>query len=124
MLLIELAYDFLKFSMTSPEAIRILKTGFILLICFAQSCTSADSKIAGEINEKLMSANPSARATVRNGIVTLTGTCPDQSCKNVCETAARETEGVDRVINEIVVNQPPPPQTTESGGSDSAARQK
>lgn len=77
----------------------LVALAFIALI----SCKDADDRIATEVNAKLMAANPYIRATVEDAVVTLTGTCPDPSCKNVSETAAREVSGVKRVINEIQV---------------------
>lgn len=78
---------------------------FVLALVFV-SCGNADKTISEQLDQQLMAGNPNVRATVKDGVVTLTGTCPDLSCKNVCETAAREVEGVKQVINEIQVAEP------------------
>jgi hyperosmotically inducible protein len=82
-----------------------------LAVLFA-ACGNSDGKIEKELNEKLSAANPNVRGTVKDGVVTLTGTCPDESCKNVSETAARETKGVKNVISQIQVSQPAPSEPT------------
>jgi hyperosmotically inducible protein len=81
----------------------------LLSLAVFAACGRSDSKIADDLNAKLTAANPNVRATVKDGVATLTGTCPDESCKNVAETAAREVDGIKNVVNEITVNPPPPP---------------
>jgi hyperosmotically inducible periplasmic protein len=64
-----------------------------------------DSDIQEDFNEK-MTANPQLRtitATVSEGVVTLTGTCPDEPCRTSAEQAAREVKGVKNVVNNISV---------------------
>jgi len=50
--------------------------------------------------------------TVKDGVVTLSGTCPDESCKHTSETSAKETKGVKEVVNNIIISAPPAPAPT------------
>lgn len=86
--------------------VKIMKLLVFTLLVLLTSCGNSDNNISEEINAKLTANNPNVRATVKDGVVTLTGTCPDASCKNVSETAASNVEGVERVINEIRVASP------------------
>jgi osmotically-inducible protein OsmY len=76
-----------------------------LLFTLFIACSGSDTQMEDEINAKLMAANPYVRATVNDGLVRLTGTCPDESCKNVSETAAKQIAGENKVISEIVVQE-------------------
>lgn len=77
-----------------------------VLAVMLMACGKSDSKVSEEVNAKLTANNPNVRATVKDGVVTLTGTCPDESCKNVSETAAKDVKGVKQVVNEIQVAPP------------------
>jgi osmotically-inducible protein OsmY len=59
-------------------------------------------QIAGMINP----TSPGVTVTVNDGVVTLGGTCPDESCKHVSESAAKGIKGVKQVVNNIVVSPP------------------
>jgi osmotically-inducible protein OsmY len=47
--------------------------------------------------------------TVKNGVVTLSGTCPDESCRHTTEVNAKKTAGVKEVVNNIIISTPPAP---------------
>ncbi len=69
-----------------------------------------DSDIQENFNAK-MTENPQLRtvtATVTDGVITLTGPCPDEDCRTSAENAAREIEGVKNVVNNITVSQAAP----------------
>lgn len=46
--------------------------------------------------------------SVKDKVVTLSGTCPDDPCKTGAETAVMGIKGVKSVVNNIVVTPPPP----------------
>jgi len=48
-------------------------------------------------------------ATANNGVVTLTGQCPDESCRSYAEQTAKEIKGVKSVVNNITVAPPAAP---------------
>lgn len=78
---------------------------FILLLSanFYISCNSKpnDETIQAEVNKNI--ANTSITATVSEGVVTLTGDCPDENCKSSAETAAKNTKNVKSVVDNINV---------------------
>jgi hyperosmotically inducible periplasmic protein len=69
-----------------------------------------DSKIQDDFTAKA-EQNPQLRtisATVKEGVLTLTGACPDEACRTSAEQAAREVKGVKNVVNNITVSQTAP----------------
>jgi hyperosmotically inducible periplasmic protein len=48
-------------------------------------------------------------ATVADGVLTLTGNCPDESCRSYAEQSAKEIKGVKSVVNSIAVSAPAAP---------------
>ena len=46
----------------------------------------------------------SVSATVVNGVVTLTGQCPDEDCRKNAEKAVKKIDGVTHVTNNIIVS--------------------
>jgi hyperosmotically inducible protein len=76
----------------------------VMVLACKQGPTDASlQKELGTIN----ASYPGVTALVKDGVVTLTGTCPDESCKNASETAARNIKGVKSVVNNISVSAPP-----------------
>ena len=89
----------------------------VFLFCFMvllAACRQGptDSDIEHSLESKIRAAAPGVVMTVKNGTVTLSGTCPDESCKHVTETTAKSTEGVKEVVNNIIISAPPAPQVT------------
>ena len=84
---------------------------FICLVVILASCKSgpSDKDIENDFSSKMRTTAPGVIMTVKNGVVTLSGTCPDESCKHSSETAARETKGVKEVVNNIIISAPPAP---------------
>lgn len=78
---------------------------------FIASCTSTptDNDIEKQLDPTIRAAAPGVVMTVKNGVVTLSGTCPDESCRHTVETSAKNTSGVKEVINNIIISTPPAP---------------
>lgn len=75
------------------------------------SCKPKDADIKTAI-EKKISANPAMAGTsvdVKDGVATISGTCKDDACKNMCEAEIKTVKGVKNVINNCTVTPPPPP---------------
>jgi hypothetical protein len=89
---------------------RFLVKQLSVLLLIA-SCTQgpSDNQIEKELDAKYRAAAPGVVMTVKNGVVTLSGTCPDESCKHVSETTAKATNGVKEVVNNIIISTPPAP---------------
>lgn len=80
-----------------------------LLLLTAPSCTSreSDGDILTEISNR-MHADPSMRpikAAVHRGVVTLTGTCTDEPCRQHATDVVKDVQGVKQVVNNITVAQ-------------------
>lgn len=88
-----------------------------LLVVLLSSCGNSDKKVAEEVNAKVSANNPNISATVADGVVTLTGTCPDEPCRTSSESAAKEVKGVKQVVNQIQVTAPEPTITINSDDS-------
>jgi osmotically-inducible protein OsmY len=90
---------------------------FLMVILASCKQGPSDKEIENELTSKIRSASPGVVMTVKNGVVTLSGTCPDESCKHTSETSAKATKGVKEVINNIIISTPPAP-TVEITSSD------
>ena len=60
-----------------------------------------DQDIQASVSEKLPVG---ITATVQEGVVTLSGACPDANCKTTAEQAAKDVKGVKSVTNNISVS--------------------
>lgn len=71
------------------------------------SCKSnkTDADIQQAVNEKLAKNEESKglSATVKNGVVTLTGECPTEECRKDCADAVKNVNGVKDVENNVRV---------------------
>ncbi|MBL7698256.1 MAG: BON domain-containing protein [Chitinophagaceae bacterium] len=87
---------------------QLLKLTLLFLLSAAVSCKSGptDEQINQEVSSTLTGG---VTASVKDGVVTLSGTCPDEPCKSSSETSAKNAKGVKSVVNNIVVSAPPPP---------------
>jgi hyperosmotically inducible periplasmic protein len=93
----------------------LLQLSSVLLLWGGLTFTSCnnqpkDSKIQDDFREKVKE-NPQLRTlsvSVNEGVLTLTGQCPDETCRTSAETAAREVKGVKNVVNNITVTQAAP----------------
>ncbi len=74
------------------------------------ACKPKDSNIQASFNEKAKANAQMANisASVTDGVITLTGQCPDAACKTSAEETAKDVKGVKSVVNNIVVDTPAP----------------
>jgi hyperosmotically inducible periplasmic protein len=89
------------------SAVLLMSAGLTFTAC---KSGPKDSDIQESFNAK-MTENPQLRtvtATVKDGVITLTGPCPDEACRTSAEQAAREIKGVKNVVNNISVSQAAP----------------
>ncbi|WP_018612197.1 BON domain-containing protein [Segetibacter koreensis] len=90
---------------------KILNYCCLVLLLFIlsfqiQSCKqNRDADIQTAIGSETQT-NPNlagVSATVVNGVVTLTGQCPDEDCRKNAEKAIKKIDGVKHVTNNIIV---------------------
>jgi len=74
------------------------------------ACKPKDTDIQASFNEKAKANAQMANisASVTDGVITLTGQCPDAACKTSAEETAKDVKGVKSVVNNIVVDTPAP----------------
>src|SRR5215210_5446925 len=75
-----------------------------LSMTFTVACKSKndDATIQAEVTNKI-STKPGVTASVKDGVVVLSGDCPDADCKTSAENAVKEVKGVKSVVNNINV---------------------
>ena len=95
---------------------RVILLFFVVILASCKQGPS-DKEIESDLTSKIRTTAPGVVAAVNDGVVTLSGTCPDESCKHTSETAAKETKGVKQVVNNIIVSAPPAP-TVEVTSTD------
>jgi len=93
---------------------RLLISSLLFVICISiiPSCKSKpkDEDLQTAVAAKL-SAVPelsAVTAAVKDGIVTLSGECKDESGKTTAENLAKEVAGVQSVVNQCTIAAPPP----------------
>jgi osmotically-inducible protein OsmY len=76
----------------------------VACIAFTVSCKSKsdDATILTNVTNSLAN-RPGITATVNDGVVTLTGTCPDEDCKKNAEDAVKSVKDVKSVVNNITI---------------------
>lgn len=87
-----------------------LQLGVLLTLSsgvFFTACNNGpkDSTIQSDFADKAKT-NPqlaNITGTVKDGVLTLTGQCPDETCKSSAEQAAHDVKGVKSVVNNITV---------------------
>lgn len=89
----------------------ILKISVLCLSAAIISCKGgpSDEKIQQDISAAL---TKEVTASVTDGVATLTGTCPDETCKTQNEASAKNVTGVKGVVNNITITAPPAPSPT------------
>jgi osmotically-inducible protein OsmY len=77
-------------------------SGITLVSCEGKQ---TDAEIQSSINEKIASNNEmkGLNATVREGVVTLSGECPTEECKKECAEEIKDIKGVKNIENNIRV---------------------
>lgn len=79
-----------------------LSSGVCLTACKSgpkDSTIQSDFQDKAKTNPQLVGIN----ASVAEGVLTLTGQCPDEACRSNAEQAARDVKGVKSVVNNISV---------------------
>jgi osmotically-inducible protein OsmY len=97
---------------------HLYKLTWLFLLSIAISCNSgpSDEQISQDVSSALSGG---ITASTKDGVVTLSGICPDEACKSSNETSAKNVKGVKSVVNNIIVNAPPPAPTVEITPADS-----
>lgn len=92
----------------------LLLTVMFSVSVLLNSCGVKDTDIEKAVLEKI-SATPELSgisATVKDGVVTLSGEVKDDASKALAETSVKGIKGVKSVVNNISVAPPPPPAAT------------
>lgn len=92
---------------------RSLVASLVLALSFAVACNKAnDDTITTEIKSKMFSdpllKSATLTVTSKDGIVTLTGTVPDDAARVAARNIASQTKGVKQVIDSTTMTQPAP----------------
>jgi hyperosmotically inducible protein len=95
--------------MTLRHLNTLLLSGALALSASFISCksTPSDADIQSDVTKKLDdAAGAGLTASVSKGVVTLTGTCKDEQCRQSCVSEVKEVKGVKDVVNNITVPAP------------------
>lgn len=87
----------------------LLFAGALSLSATFVSCKggNSDATIQQEVNKELANeAGSGITASVSNGIVTLSGVCKDEPCREHAAAEAQKVKGVKSVVNNITVTAP------------------
>jgi hyperosmotically inducible periplasmic protein len=81
-----------------------------------------DTDITAAIQAKASSMAEMAGVTVdvKDGVVTMSGECKDEACKNLCESTVKAIPGVKNVVNNCTITPPPPPPAPVVTSADDA----
>src|SRR3954466_12312287 len=85
----------------SAVAFLLIISGFFMPSCKQNRDPEIQTAIASETQTNPNLAGVSA--TVINGVVTLTGQCPDEDCRKNAEKAIKKIDGVSHITNNIIV---------------------
>ena len=89
----------------------VIIAAFIVPSFLFSSCKEKDSKIQAAVESSLKASNmPGISASVKDGVVTLTGQCENNADKSSVESMIAKVKGVKQVVNNCTVA--PPPVTT------------
>lgn len=93
------------------KLIKVLLAVFISATIGFVSCKPKDEDIKANIEKSIQSNADMTGLTadVKDGVVTLGGTCKDEVCKTKCAVAVKDMKGVKEVVNNISLPAPPPP---------------
>jgi hyperosmotically inducible protein len=86
--------------------------GLVLISCKGKQ---TDAEIQSTINEKIAKNDEmkGLNASVKGGVVTLTGECPTEECRKDCADAIKDIKGVKSVDNNIRVTSTTSPAPVE-----------
>ncbi|PVD50698.1 transport-associated protein [Terrimonas sp.] len=82
---------------------------------------SCKPKIKDEDIQTQIQSNPALThlvATVKDGVVTLSGECKDEADKTASENVVKQIPGVKSVVNNTTIAPPPPPAPVEIAADD------
>jgi hyperosmotically inducible protein len=94
------------------KSTKIMIISMITTVCLClSSCSPKDADIQKSISEKIATTPEMAglTASVKEGVVTLSGECKDMSCKSNCEKMVKDIKGVKSVVNNCTIPPPPAP---------------
>ena len=92
--------------MKNHFSLLALILSFIIPSILVSSCKEKDSKIQAAVESSLKENNmPEISASVKNGVVTLTGECKDEAGRSSVESIVAKVKGVKQVINNCTVAQ-------------------
>lgn len=83
-----------------------MMSAVLLSVVLMQSCKPSDEKVQKAVDAVLTATVPGVTATVKDQVVTLTGTVESEQQKASAETAVKSVKDVKSVVNNIVVEPP------------------
>ena len=110
---------------------RTFRTVLVAVVCLAAAlgvaCKSGpdDAAITASIKPKVtaLPGGTGINVDTKDGVVTLSGTVDTEAAKASAETAAKGTNGVSRVVNNLTVKAPAPPPTVPTVNANDMAIQ-
>jgi hypothetical protein len=86
----------------------------IVFSAILMSCGVKDSDLQAAIDQKIQTTPEmtGVSASVKDGVVTLSGECKDDACKVLTENTVKGMKGVKSVVNNTTVAPPPPAPVT------------
>lgn len=91
-----------------------MKKGILYALCVVlvglgfQSCKQNDQKLQTDVENMIKGTYSDINASVKDGVVTLTGTLNSDAERNAVENTVRSIKNVKSVVNNITVKQPMP----------------
>ena len=86
----------------------VVTVSFILPSMLLSSCKEKDSKIQAAVESSVKNSGmPEVSASVKDGVVTLTGECKSEADKAAVESMVAKVKGVKQVVNNCTVAPPP-----------------
>lgn len=107
--------------------VKLLLLGGVFSACLhLASCKGGakDSDIQASFNEKVQAdaSLTGITATVKDGVVTLNGQCPDETCRSQAEQTAKDVKGVKSVVNNITLAPAAPVEVSPDAALETGVR--
>jgi osmotically-inducible protein OsmY len=108
--------------MKQMKSRSFLASVLIALTLTISSCGAKDEDVLKAYNDhaKTDGRLNNISASVKDGVMTLTGSCPDTDCRTYAEQQAKEIKGVKSVVNNIMVAAPVAPTAPVEISGDAA----